>query len=84
MQHTTNVMIVVILLLVSIETNNALTAKSYVIEANKAGTILLDDPKKWKFMKSQGVSFSECSVSKTVLQVRLFINKYIKFKILWR
>ena len=81
MQHTTNVMIVVILLLVSIETNNALTAKSYEIEANKAGSASAIETD-WEYMKSQGVSFSECYVSKTLLQVCLFINKYIKL-ILW-
>jgi len=52
-------MFVVILLMLSIETNNALTAKSYQIEANKAGSASAIETD-WEYMKSQGVSFSEC------------------------
>ena len=66
MQYPTKIAILAILLVVSIQTNNAMIVKSYEIEANKAGSVLLDE-KKWKFMKSQGVSFSECSVSNKVL-----------------
>ena len=73
MQYPMKVSILVILFVVSIQTNNALTPKSYLIEADKTGTELLG-ASQWKFMKSQNVTFSECSVSKIAIPVHPLIQ----------